>query len=132
MRLATLISLVLSALPLYGAQYAGSVRAADQFVPGATVTAQQGATKVTAFTDENGRYSMDLGPGGWDIRVEIFGFTEATGKVEIGAPQQKEWTLEMPRLGGNTAAVPQTQQQRAGRGRFRNGGGRGGFAAGRG
>src|SRR5580698_2615989 len=84
MRRAIVISLVLSALPLWGAQYTGSVRAADQFVPGATVTAQQGATKVTAFTDENGRYSMDLGPGVWDIRVEMFGFTEATGKVDMG------------------------------------------------
>jgi trimeric autotransporter adhesin len=133
MRLATcryLFSLVLSALPLYGAQYAGTVRAADQFVPGATVTAQQGATKVTAFTDENGRYSMDLAPGVWDIRVEMFGFTEASGKVEIGAPQRKDWTLEMPRLGGSAAAAPQAQQSRAGRGRFRNGGGgRGGPTA---
>jgi trimeric autotransporter adhesin len=138
MHLATLISLALTALPLYGAQYAGSVRAADQFVPGATVTAQQGAAKVTAFTDENGRFSMDLGPGAWEIRVEMFGFTEAAGKVEIGnnptaAPLQKDWTLEMPRLGGTTAVAQQAQQQRSGRGRFRNGGGgRGGFAAGRG
>jgi trimeric autotransporter adhesin len=135
---ACLFSLVLSALPLYGAQYAGSVRAADQFVPGATVTAQQGTTKVTVFTDENGRYSMDLGPGVWDIRVEMFEFTGATGQVVIGdnasvAPPRKDWTLEMPRLGGTTAAAPQAQQQRAGRGRIRNGGGgRGGFAAGRG
>jgi trimeric autotransporter adhesin len=124
------IPLVLSALPLHGAQYEGSVRAADQFVPGATVVAQQGDTKVTAFTDENGRYSMDLAPGVWDIRVEMFEFTAVTGQVTIGNtnnanPPQKDWTLEMPRLGQGAAVAPQTQP-RAGRGRFRNGGGGGG------
>lgn len=62
--------LLFSALALHAAQYEGSVRAADQFVPGATVIAQQGAAKVTAYTDGNGRYSMDLTPGVWDIRVE--------------------------------------------------------------
>jgi len=77
--LACLIPLAFSALPLHGAQYSGSVRAADQFVPGATITAQQGTTKVTAFTDENGRYSMDLAPGVWDIRVDMFEFTAAAG-----------------------------------------------------
>ncbi len=138
---ACLFSLAVSSLPLHGAQYAGSVRAADQFVPGATVTAQQGSTKVTAFTDENGRYSMDLAPGVWDIHVDMFQFTGVTGQVVIGdnpsiAPPAKDWTLEMPHLGGATAAVPQAQQQRAGRGRFRNGagregGGRGGAGAGR-
>ena len=46
-RLVAVISLVLSTLPLYGAQYGGSVRAADQFVPGATVTAQQGTARTS-------------------------------------------------------------------------------------
>lgn len=128
---ACLFPLVLSALPLQGAQYAGSVRAADQFVPGATITAQQGATKVTAFTDENGQYRMDLAPGVWDISVEMFEFTAAAGQVVIAAdsPVQKDWTLEMPRLGQPAGSVTaQAQQPRAGRQRFRDGAGRGGGA----
>ncbi len=128
---ACLLTLVLSALPLHGAQYAGSVRAADQFVPGATVIAQQGTNKITAFTDENGRYTMDLAPGVWDIRIEMFEFTSAAGQIVIGAdsPVQKDWTLEMPRLGQPAGTVgPQTQQPGAGRQRFRNGGVRGGGA----
>ena len=127
---ACLLPLVLSALPLHGAQYAGSVRAADQFVPGATVTAQKDEAKVTAITDENGRYSMDLAPGVWDVRVEMFEFTAAAGQVVIGADSsvQKDWTLEMPRLGQPAGTVTPQAQQPAGRQRFRNGGARGGGA----
>ena len=68
---------------LRAAQFSGSVRAADQLVPGATVTARQGETKVTAFTDDNGRYTLDLAPGAWDIQVEMFEFTPAGGQVRI-------------------------------------------------
>lgn len=46
--------------------YSGSLHAANQFVPGATVTATQGSSKVVAYTDESGRYNLNLGPGVWD------------------------------------------------------------------
>ena len=72
--------LALSGGLLQAAQYTGSVRAADQPVPGAMVTAKQGDAKVIAYTDENGRYTMDLAPGAWDISVEMFEFTTSTGK----------------------------------------------------
>jgi hypothetical protein len=126
---ACLFTLALSALPLHGAQYAGSVRAADQFVPGATVTARQGTTKVTAFTDENGRFAMDLAPGLWNISVEMFQFTTATGQVAISSnsPAQKDWTLEMPRLARSSDAAPPQAQSGSNRRRFRDGG-RGGFS----
>src|SRR5712671_5432350 len=94
------ISLLFSALSGLGAQYAGSVRAADQFVPGAAVTARLGNQKIVAFTDENGRFSMDLPAGEWDIEVEMFEFTVAKEHVNVGAaPVRKDWTLEMPRVG---------------------------------
>ncbi len=107
----TLLAILSAALQLYGAQYSGSVRAADQPVPGATITARQGRTKITSFTDENGRFQMNLPPGDWDVQVEMFEFTSASEKVSAGAePISKEWTLEMPRLDqrtGTTApAVP--------------------------
>ena len=94
---------------LRAAQFSGSVRAADQLVPGATVTARQGETKVTAFTDENGRYSMDLAPGIWDIQVDMFEFTPAKGQVEVGAAAlTRNWVLNMPKVvarGGPAAAT---------------------------
>jgi len=84
---------------LDAAQYSGSVRAADQPVPGAMVTAKQGDSKVIAYTDDNGCYSMDLAAGTWDLSVEMFEFTTSTGKVTITeAPARKEWVLEMPKL----------------------------------
>ncbi len=119
-----LISLALSVVRLDAAVYAGSVRAADQFIPGATVTASQGETKITAFTDENGRFSMDLAPGGWNVEVDMFEFTPARGQITVGQSQLvKDWTLEMPRLdGANDASTTVAASGRGGRGR---GGGRG-------
>jgi hypothetical protein len=85
---------------LSAAEYSGSVRAADQFIPGATVTATQGGAKVVAYTDEAGRYTMQLASGAWNIQVEMFGFTTVQEQVNVGgAPVFKEWTLEMPRIG---------------------------------
>src|ERR1700683_940690 len=85
-------------------RYSGSVRAADQFIPGATVTASQGSTKAVAYTDDAGRYSLDLTPGVWDIQVEMLGFTTVNEQVSVGSePGFKDWTLEMPRLGESAA-----------------------------
>ena len=97
---------------LTAAQYNGSVRAADTFVPGATVTARQGDRKVSVFTDENGSYAMDLTPGVWDIQVEMFEFTPAKGQATIGsAAVTKNWVLTMPKLAqrGGTPAAPSAQ-----------------------
>ena len=94
---------------LSAAQFSGQVRAADQIVPGATVTALQGGAKVTAFTDENGRYTLELTPGVWQIEVSMFEFTTAKGQVTIGdGGVAKDWVLNMPKLsdrGGPAAAA---------------------------
>jgi trimeric autotransporter adhesin len=96
--------------------YSGSVRAADQFVPGATITATQGSSKVVGYTDESGRYTLELGPGVWDVQVEMFGFTPAHETVTVGDKSAyKDWTLEMPRIGepaGEPAATTKTDQAR--------------------
>ncbi len=109
-----LLLLFSCSLSVYAALQSGSVRAADQFVPGAKVTAHQGDSKVVAYTDENGRYSINLAPGDWDVDVEMLGFTTAHAKISVlpsttregggntgggNAAQSKEWTLEMPRYG---------------------------------
>jgi hypothetical protein len=89
--------------------YTGSVRAADQFLPGVTVTATQGSSKVVAYTDESGRYTMNLEPGAWDVQVEMFGFTPVHETVTVGDKPLtfKNWTLEMPRI-NEPASTPST------------------------
>src|SRR5665647_2766526 len=83
---------------LGAAQFSGQVRAADQIVPGATVTALQGGAKVTAFTDENGRYTLELTPGVWQIEVGMFEFTTAKGEVTVSdGAIARDWVLNMPK-----------------------------------
>jgi trimeric autotransporter adhesin len=130
MRLNAILLFVLGAGSLAAVQHNGSVRAADQFLPGVTVTARQGGAKVVAYTDENGRYSLDLTPGNWQIDLEMFGFATFHGEIAVGSePVWRDWTIEMPRAGAKpveapkpaTAAVPGQRRQ------FPAGGGRGGF-----
>jgi len=90
---------------LFATQYKGSVRAADQLIPGATVTASQGSTKVVGYTDDAGRYNLELTPGMWDIQVDILGFTTVREQVSVGSePGFKDWTIEMPRIGESAAS----------------------------
>ena len=107
---AVLASLIFWPALLAAAEHRGSVRAADQFIPGATVTASQGGgAKVVAFTDENGRYTLNLAPGLWDIQVDMFGFTSAQGQIAVtGEPTFKDWTLEMPRVDERDKAAAPT------------------------
>ena len=97
------------------AQYSGTVRAADQLIPGAAVTARLGGAKVIAYTDEEGRFTLELPPGVWDIEVSMFGFPSVHGQVDIGnGTASRDWTLEMPRYGEKAgAAVPSTQAPKA-------------------
>ena len=84
---------------LSAAQQTGSVRAADQFIPGATVTARNGGARIVTYTDETGRYVLDLLPGVWEIQIEMFGFAPLHSQIDVGVqPENHDWTLEMPRL----------------------------------
>lgn len=132
-----MLALAAVTTPLAAAQFSGTVRAADQFVPGATVTARSGQTQISAFTDENGRYTMELSPGTWEIRVEMFELTPQTERVTIGTtPVDHDWVLTMPKIGQRAGApasasgtAPRAQTgARGGRGRggFGGRGGRGG------
>jgi hypothetical protein len=119
-----LVSAAGCCLPLGAVQFGGQVRAADQIVPGATVTALQGGAKLTAFTDENGRYSLDLTPGVWQIEVSMFEFTTAKGQVTVSSDAiAKDWVLNMPKLsdrggaaGAATVATPLPAAPGIGRG----------------
>ena len=104
-----LIGVLLLVPALFGAgRHSGSVRAADQFIPGATVTARQGGAQVVVYTDENGGYALDLTPGVWEIDIQMFGFRTLHGQVRIGDEEtHRDWTLEMPRSG---ELAPSTQK----------------------
>src|SRR5215467_10190134 len=97
MRLVFLLPIVVQFLT--AAQHSGTVRAADQFIPGATVTARQGGAKLVTYTDEEGRYQLDLTPGKWEIQIEMLGFRTLKADVDGAEPTQKDWTLEVPRFG---------------------------------
>jgi hypothetical protein len=141
-----LFGVFLLACAVFGAgRHTGSVRAADQFIPGATVTARQGGAHVVTNTDENGRYALDLTPGVWEIEVDMFGFTPLHGQIAVGDQDtHRDWTIDLPRLGQPApaavpapkpaeAAKPQTAAAPArrpfgGAGRGQFGGGRGQYA----
>jgi len=103
---------------------------------------------VVAYTDEDGRYTLDLAPGLWDIEVSMFGFPPVDGQVDLGnQPAYRDWILEMPRYGwagdapahpakagaspaslkpSSSSSSPQRQSANGGRGRFGGYPGRGG------
>src|SRR4051812_11915168 len=80
-----------------GSQHRGQVTFNESPVPGATVTATQGATKVVAVTDAQGAYSFpDLTDGKWMVKVEMLGFNVLTQEVDV-APNVTEtkWLMKL-------------------------------------
>ena len=81
----------------------GLVKSLNQPIPGATVTASQGAagpagaTKVVATTDQSGRYVLPaLAAGAWTIEVTMFGFEPARKQVTDPEPsRQLDFTLSL-------------------------------------
>ena len=66
-------------------------------VPGATVTATQGAAKFAVITDPQGAYVFpDLRDGTWKVAVEMSGFAAVQKEIAVapGAPGV-EWELKM-------------------------------------
>jgi len=110
---------LLGPVALSATQHSGSVRAADQFLPGATVTARQGGAKVVGYTDDTGHYTLELTPGVWDVEVSMFGFPTVHTRIEVGdRPSYRDWTLVMAPFGDGAkpAETPASATQRAGRG----------------
>lgn len=74
----------------------GSVKSANQPIPGATVTATVGSQKLTAVTDSAGHYSLPSGPGGeCTIEVRMFGFEPATAKTNCAASAKADFNLKL-------------------------------------
>ena len=91
------VALILAA-NLFASEQHGQVTFGGLPVPGATVTATQGARKFTAVTGANGDYSFsDLADGPWKIQVEMLGFAPLQGEITV-APGAKPATWELKML----------------------------------
>ncbi|MGH9481217.1 MAG: carboxypeptidase regulatory-like domain-containing protein, partial [Terriglobales bacterium] len=92
-----------------GQPLAGVVRGAGIPLPGATVTATQGATTDTITTVADGSFTFaDLAPGVWTVRAAMTGFTPAEQQVTI-PPTGPAMLLELsiaPYQGPAAVATP--------------------------
>lgn len=84
-------------VPLMAAEHRGTVRFGGLPVPGATVIASQGDTRIVVITDPQGAYAFpDLPAGTWTLSVQMTGFTQAQKEISVGpdAPSL-DWELKM-------------------------------------
>ena len=76
-------------------EFHGQVTFTGLPVPGATVTATQGAKHLVTSTDQQGAYSFpDLAEGKWEIQVEMTGFAPLEQEVVIGPNTRGEVGIE--------------------------------------
>src|SRR5579862_9843458 len=78
-------------------EYHGQVTFGGLPVPGATVTATQGSTTITAVTDDQGLYLFaDLKDGKWSIDIEMTGFASIRQDVVIEPNATRaNWKLKL-------------------------------------
>jgi hypothetical protein len=89
-------------------EHSGQVFFAGLPVPGVTVTATQGKTKLASVTDQQGLYHFaDLPAGVWTLTTEMTGFSPMTREVTVApnAPAEK-WEMKLLPLEQIAAAVP--------------------------
>jgi Carboxypeptidase regulatory-like domain len=91
------LSLLATAMRAQARAYHGIVTFGGLPVPGATVTAAQGARKFSTVTDLGGLYHFDdLPDGQWTIEVEMQCFQTIHTQVTIGASTQPgSWALAL-------------------------------------
>lgn len=74
----------------------GFVRAGNQPLPGATVTATQGSQKVVTTTDESGQYAFPaLGAGTWTVEVRMFGFEPVKKEINFEQTKTADFNLQL-------------------------------------
>src|SRR5262245_26565271 len=90
------IALSLS-VPAEAAEHRGVVSTSGVPVPGASITATQGETKVATVSEADGSYRFsDLGDGVWTITVSMLGFSPLTETITVPPPTQENpraWEL---------------------------------------
>ena len=104
----------------------GFVRAGNQPLPGATVTATQGSQKVATTTDGSGQYVFPaLAAGTWTVEVQMFGFDPAKKEINFEQTKTADFELQLSespmagrmarfagtRAGGQSANQLETQLQ---------------------
>ncbi|WP_321471990.1 carboxypeptidase regulatory-like domain-containing protein [uncultured Paludibaculum sp.] len=105
---------------LCASDHHGAVRFGAVPVPGATVIASQGSTKLAAITDAQGAYGFpDLADGTWTVQVSMLCFVPMQRTVEVRPKAPGEvWALQLlpmeklramvvkaPALGGEVVAA---------------------------
>ncbi|SNT37975.1 Carboxypeptidase regulatory-like domain-containing protein [Granulicella rosea] len=81
----------------FASEYHGQIVFGDSPVPGATVTATRGATKIAVVSDQLGLYSFaDLPDGAWTIEVEMLCFAPVKQEVTISSTTAAgRWELKL-------------------------------------
>src|SRR5271165_6579224 len=95
--LGRLLAACIAVTGLMAAEHHGVVKSGGLPIPGATVTATQGAKKISTTTDEQGVYAFpDLADGVWTIEVEMLGFGKLSKEVGIDAEAPSpQWELKL-------------------------------------
>jgi hypothetical protein len=89
------------------AEHYGYVRSGKRPVPGATVTASMGDTKLVTTTDEKGIYVFDIpDKGKWTFQAEMFGFVTSREELNlVGAASVLDFDLELQAAAADTPAA---------------------------
>jgi len=89
--------LCLATIGLTAADHRGIVKFGGLPVPGVTITATQGDTKLVKITDQQGFYSFaNLADGVWKIQVEMLCFSPIEREVAVTADAPSaEWELKL-------------------------------------
>ena len=92
-----LVALYVSAGSVSAAEHVGLVRSNKLPIPGTSVIATQGETKLVTSTDQTGRYRFaQMQPGVWTLEVSMFGFEPVTREIEVtDGASPTEWELEL-------------------------------------
>lgn len=99
----------------------GTVKSANQPIPGAIVTANIGDKKIVTATDQSGHFTLSGAPAGdCSIEVRMFGFDAASKKTHCAADAKVDFALQMQespvaqrmaRMGGAQGAGNQLESQ---------------------
>lgn len=90
----TILSMLLLALPAWvsAQKLTGTITSADGPVIGASIVAGSG---VGTTTDVQGKYSLNLSPGTYNITVSYIGYATQTQEITLAAGETKTWDVSL-------------------------------------
>src|SRR5487761_200893 len=97
LRLLLVIAWLTATSMAMGSEYHGQVTFGGLPLPGATVTATQGAKKITSVTDQRGFFSFPgLTSGAWTMEVQMTGFSTIQQEVVVSSnTPPAHWELKL-------------------------------------